>query len=60
MLRAGERGLILLDGAQRLYAPDLAARGRVIATFDQVMFTRPDGTIDRGGIELVRGVVIRR
>lgn len=60
MLRQGERGLILLDGAQRLYAPELGARGTVIATFDQAMFTRPDGTVDRGGIELVRRGVVRR
>jgi hypothetical protein len=52
--------MILLDGAQRLYAPEVTAHGTVIATFDQAMFTRPDGTIDRGGIELVRGLVVRR
>jgi hypothetical protein len=58
-LRTGARGLILLDGAQRLYDPGVSARGAVIARFAAPYgFERPDGTIDTGPDVLVRGVVI--
>ena len=59
-LRPGASGLVLLDGAQRLYAPWLTARGRLVATFDQAAFARSDGSIDRRDLALVRGVVIER
>ena len=60
MLRPGSRGLVLLDGSQRLFKPGLAAKGKLLATFDQAEFRRPDGTIDHGDISLVQGVVVRR
>jgi hypothetical protein len=57
-LRIGTRGLILLDGAQRLYDPGASARGVVIARFTAPHgFARPDGTIDTAPDLLVRGVV---
>ncbi len=57
-LRPGERGLILLDAAQRAYAPGLGATGVIIARFSLPDgFTRPDGTLDMGRATLVRGVV---
>ncbi|MSO94780.1 MAG: hypothetical protein EXQ81_03175 [Thermoleophilia bacterium] len=59
-LRPGARGLILLDGAQRLYAPDLDARGSEVARFDQASFLRPNGSVDTGQMFLVTGVVTRR
>lgn len=59
-LRAGEHGLIVLDGAQRQYAPDLTARGRLIETITQVVFVRPNGTEDRGIVRIVLGTVVRR
>ena len=60
VLRPGSRGLVLLDGSQRLFEPGLAAKGKLLATFDQAEFRRPDGTIDHGDISLVQGVVVRR
>jgi hypothetical protein len=59
-LRLGEHGLIVLDGAQRQYAPDLSARGRLIETLTQVVFVRPNGTQDRGIVRVVLGTVVRR
>jgi len=59
-MRAGERGVILLDGAQRLYEADLDARGREIARFTEAEFSRPDGAVDDGDVLLVRGVVVPR
>lgn len=59
-MRAGEHGLVLLDGSQRLFTPGLSASGILVATFDQAQFTRPDGSIDHREIRLVRGVVVPR
>lgn len=60
MLRPGARGLILLDGAQRAYAPGLGARGTVIARLAAPNgFERPNGTLDTGPATLIRGVVTR-
>ncbi len=57
-LRPGERGLILLDGAQRAYAPNLGAAGAIVARLSAPEgFERPDGTMDMGPATLVRGVV---
>jgi hypothetical protein len=57
-LRPGARGLILLDGAQRAYAPGLDARGALIAKLTAPQgFQRPDGTIDTAPALLIRGVV---
>lgn len=58
-LRAGARGLILLDAAQRTYSPDLTACGTVVATLPvPAGFTRPDGTLDSGPAVLVDGRVV--
>ncbi len=59
-MRAGERGVILLDGAQRLYAADFDARGREIAWVAEAEFIRPDGLVDDGGARLVLGIVVPR
>jgi hypothetical protein len=57
-LRPGERGLILLDAAQRAYAPGLGAAGVILARFSAPDgFERPDGTLDTGPATLVRGIV---
>lgn len=59
-MRPGTRGLVLLDPAQRSYAPDLAARGKVVARVDsELAFSRPDGEIDAGRSVLVAGEVTR-
>ncbi len=59
-MRPGTRGLVLLDPAQRSYAPDLAARGTVVARVDsRLAFSRPDGEIDAGRSVLVAGKVTR-
>ena len=58
-IRPGARGLILLDGAQRTYAPGLTAHGVVVATLMAPHgFERPNGTVDLGPALLVRGVVV--
>jgi hypothetical protein len=55
-LRPGVRGLILLDGAQRAYEPQITVRGRVLRRIaPRVDFVRPDGTLDDEPIALVRG-----
>jgi hypothetical protein len=60
-LRAGARGLVLLDAAQRLYEPDLVARGTVVARIEGTApLARPDGTLDTAPALLVRGVVVHR
>jgi hypothetical protein len=60
-LSPGTRGLILLDAAQREYAPDLTASGVVVARLsDPNGFERPNGAVDLGPTLLVRGVVTRR
>jgi hypothetical protein len=56
-LRPGARGLVLLDAAQRTYAPELTARGKLVLTLDGVSFRRPDGTLDSRAARLLRGVV---
>jgi hypothetical protein len=59
-LAPGARGLILLDAAQRAYAPRLGAQGIVVARLQTAHgFERPDGTIDLRPAILVRGVVVR-
>jgi hypothetical protein len=59
-IRAGVRGLVLLDGAQRAYAPRLTARGMVIGRLTAPNgFERPDGALDLAPALLVRGVVVR-
>jgi hypothetical protein len=58
-MRAGVRGAILLDAAQRLYAPRLGARGRVVARVsDGIAFARPDLEIDAAPAVLVAGQVV--
>jgi hypothetical protein len=57
-MRPGLRGLILLDPAQRAYAPHLRADGKVVARLESdLAFTRPDGEIDAGAAVLVAGRV---
>jgi hypothetical protein len=59
MLRPGAHGLILLDGAQRAYAPGLTARGAVVARLTAPNgFERPDGKLDFAAVLLVRGVAL--
>jgi hypothetical protein len=57
-LRAGARGEVLLDGAQRLYTPRVTVRGMVVARIEGVPFARPDGSLDRGPARVVDGVVV--
>jgi hypothetical protein len=60
-LRPGRRGLVVLDGAQRAYDPQLAAAGSVVARVaTEPGFLRPDGRLDRGAALLVRGIVVPR
>jgi hypothetical protein len=60
-MRAGVRGAILLDAAQRLYSPGLRARGRVVARVsDGIAFARPDLEIDAAPAVLVAGRVVSR
>jgi hypothetical protein len=55
-LRPGVRGLILLDGAQRAYDPQITVRGRVLRRIaSRVGFVRPDGRLDNKPIALIRG-----
>ena len=58
-MRPGDHGLILLDPAQRLYAPYLRARGNVVARIENDGFVRPDGEIDVDDAVLVAGQVER-
>jgi len=56
--RAGVRGLIIADGAQRAYDPSLLLRGRALATLDPgAGFVRPDGTLDRRPVRIILGTV---
>jgi hypothetical protein len=58
-MRPGVRGAILLDPAQRLYAPDLSAKGRVVLrVVDEVAFARPDGELDAAPAVVVTGDVV--
>jgi hypothetical protein len=55
-LRPGVRGLILVDGAQRVYEPQIVVRGRIVRRIAPASgFVRPDGTVDERPIELVQG-----
>ena len=59
-MRPGVRGAILLDPAQRLYAPSLGAKGRVVLRVtDEVAFARPDGELDAAPAVIVAGDVVR-
>jgi hypothetical protein len=58
VMRPGVRGWILLDPAQRAYAPELGARGSIVSSIDSgFAFSRPDGEIDAGLSTLVVGSV---
>ncbi len=58
-MRAGVRGAILLDAAQRLYEPGLTAKGRVVGRVtDEIAFSRPNGDIDADPAVLVAGRVV--
>jgi hypothetical protein len=60
-MRPGARGLVLLDPAQRSYAPHLTADGKIVARVDtELAFSRPNGEIDLGRAVLVAGRVARR
>jgi hypothetical protein len=57
-MRPGARGAVLLDAAQRLYAPRLTAKGVVVARVsDEIAFARPDGEIDAEPAVLIVGRV---
>ena len=59
-MRAGVRGAILLDPAQRLYQPALTAKGDVVLRVaDEVAFARPDGELDAAPAIVVTGDVVR-
>ncbi len=56
--RAGVRGLIIADGAQRAYDPALLLRGRTLATLDPgAGFVRPDGALDQRPVRIILGTV---
>jgi hypothetical protein len=58
-MRPGVHGAILLDPAQRLYAPNLKAKGRVVLrVVDEVVFARPDGELDAAPAVVVTGDVV--
>jgi hypothetical protein len=58
-LRPGRAGLVLLDGAQRAYAPGLSAEGVEVARLASTGFLlRMDRGVDRSPAILVQGVVI--
>jgi hypothetical protein len=58
-MRPGARGAVLLDAAQRLYQPQLTAKGRAVARVsDGIAFARPDLEIDAGPAVLVVGRVV--
>jgi hypothetical protein len=60
LARPGANGLILLDGAQRVYAPGMRVRGRVLARLSPGPgFERPNGTIDDRPVLVVLGRVLR-
>ena len=57
-LRAGAAGLVLLDAAQRAYAPTARVRGHVVARLDPGPgFRRADGRIDHRPVTVVAGAV---
>ncbi len=56
----GARGLILLDAAQREYAPAVTASGHLIGSYlPPDGFERPDGSLDGAPERLVAGTVTR-
>ena len=58
-MRPGSRGAVLLDAAQRLYEPDLTAKGKVVVRVsDEIAFSRPDAEIDAAPALLVAGTVV--
>jgi hypothetical protein len=58
-MRPGARGLVVLDSAQRAYAPGLEAEGEVVARLaTEFAFVRPDGEVDAGDVVLVAGRVV--
>lgn len=58
-MRPGARGTVLLDAAQRLYAPGLTARGKVVGRISaDIAFSRPNGDIDANPAVLVEGRVV--
>jgi hypothetical protein len=60
-LRAGAEGLVLLDGAARVYAPDLKVAGKLLRSIPVITgFLRPDGAVDREPALLYRGRVVER
>ena len=61
LMKAGGRGVVVLDGAQRAYAPGLSATGRTLYSVSlKDGFERPDGTLDYEPARIVRGVVTVR
>jgi hypothetical protein len=57
--RPGASGLILLDGAQRAYAPGMRVRGRLLARLSPGPgFERPDGTVDDRPVLVILGRVL--
>jgi hypothetical protein len=61
LMRPRVRGLVVLDAAQRAYAPSLTAVGDLVGrvtTSDG--FERPNGSIDYAPARLVRGIVVLR
>ena len=58
-MRPGVRGAVLLDTAQRLYAPGLTAEGTVVTRIaDEIAFSRSNGEIDSDPVVLVAGTVV--
>jgi hypothetical protein len=57
-LRQGRAGLVLLDGAQRAYAPGVRVKGVEVARLSSAGFLlRAEGGVDRRPAILTRGVV---
>jgi len=57
--RCWVRGAVLLDAAQRLYAPGLTSQGVVITRVaDEIAFSRSNGEIDADPAVLVAGTVV--
>jgi hypothetical protein len=57
-MRAGQRGLVIVDGASRAFEPRLAATGTVVGRIKLPDgFVDPSGRIDHAPALLVRGVV---
>jgi hypothetical protein len=60
-MRAGARGLILIDGAARAFEPRLVVSGRLVRRIPiDAGFVRPDGSVDDAPALLYRGVVEAR